>query len=46
MCAKRIQLKTNLIIKDFLKSQRQLVALSLQFFNVKHFLKNIKNKLT
>lgn len=44
MCAKRIQLKTNLIIKDFLKSQ--LVALSLQFFNVKHFLKNIKNKLT
>lgn len=44
MCAKRIQLKTNLIIKDFLK--RQLVALSLQFFNIKHFLKNIKNKLT
>lgn len=45
MCAKCIQLKTNLIIKDFLKSQRQLIPLSLQFFNVKHFLKNIKNKL-
>lgn len=30
------------MIKDFFKSQRQLIALSLQFFNVKHFLKNIK----